>query len=126
MRIIIYIYLVIYFLSVLANIFMWIKTKGHKLLLLFEIITAFYLMFITFIYFTPTLYESFNFYWGIPVVPFALVDIYLSVWGKDDLICPPETGFSKNDLEIARILSVVFIAPAYISGFLFLLEKLGS
>ncbi|MDD5728491.1 MAG: hypothetical protein PHV59_08015, partial [Victivallales bacterium] len=60
------------------------------------------------------------------IIPLAAADIYMTVWGKDELICPPGIDCRKQDLEAARILTVIFAAPAYICGTLLLLDTLRS
>ncbi|MBU8901690.1 MAG: hypothetical protein KOO69_03030 [Victivallales bacterium] len=81
-------------------------------------------MAITLIYFTPDWETAVNIWACLPIIAFITIDIYLTVWGKDEWICPPSISFkcNENELELARIAAVIFVAPAYISGVLLLLQ----
>ena len=124
MRYVMYAYLLIFFISVVVNCYFWLKVKANKALLLYEISAAFYLIAVSVVYFTPALVEKVNIWFCIPVIPVVMVDIYMTVWGKDETICPSGFEYDKNELEIARIMAVVFVAPAYISGIMLLIDKI--
>lgn len=122
MQYLIYAYLLIFFISVVVNSVLWIRAKASILLLIYEIIAAFYLITATFIYFTPTWAENVNIWFCLPVIPFIMVDIYMTCWGKDEWICPPVFKHTKEELELARIAAVIFASPAYISAVLLLIQ----
>jgi hypothetical protein len=124
MRYFMYTYLLIFFISIAVNSILWIRAKANILLLFYEIVAAFYLIALTFIYFTPDLLTDINIWFCLPVIIFVIVDIYLTVWGKDEWICPPAFKYNANDLELARIAAVIFVAPAYISGIMLFLQTL--
>lgn len=126
MRYFIYAYLVIFMLGLLFNSIMWVRAKANIFILLYEIITACYLTTACLIYVTPGWSEYVNIWFCLPVILFVSMDIYMTVWGPEKLICPPGMNISKSDLEIARVTAVIFVAPAYICGILLLLETLKS
>jgi len=120
MHFFVYAYLLIFFISVVVNSILWIRAKANILLLSYEIIVAFYLIAITLIYFTPIWEAEVNMWFCIWIIPCIITDIYMTVWGKDEWICPPEFQHNESELELARIVAVIFVAPAYISGILLL------
>ena len=126
MRYFIYTYLAIFMLGLLFNSIMWIRAKANIFILLYEILTACYLTAASLIYVTPGWSEHTGIWFCVLIIPFVTVDIYMTVWGPDKLLCPPGMNISKSDLETARVMAVVFAAPAYICGILLLLETLAS
>lgn len=122
MQYFVYAYLLIFFISVVVNSVLWIRAKASISLLIYEIIVAFYLIVITLIYFTPGCSALVNIWLCLPVIPFIITDIYLTVWGKDEWICPSSLKYNENELELARIAAVIFVAPAYISGIMLLVQ----
>ena len=122
MQYFVYAYLLIFFVSVVVNSVLWIRAKASISLLIYEIIVASYLIMVTLIYFTPDCSALVNIWLCLPVIPFIITDIYLTVWGKDEWICPPSFKYNENELELARIAAVIFVAPAYIGGIMLLLE----
>ena len=126
MQYFIYAYLVIFMLGLLFNSIMWVRAKANIFILIYEILTACYLTAVSLIYVTPGWSQYVNIWFCMLIIPFVSMDIYMTVWGPDELICPPGMSISKSDLEIARIMAVVFVAPAYICGALLLLETLKS
>ncbi len=122
MQYVIYAYLLIFFISIVVNSILWIRAKANISLLVYEIIGTSYLIIATLIYFTPDWENSINIYFCLPLIPFIMTDIYLTVWGKDEWICPPVFKHTESELESARIAAVIFAAPAYISGIMLLLQ----
>ena len=122
MRYFMYFYLLVFFISALINSVLWIRAKSRVSLLIYEIFTASYLTAVTLIYFTPDWKTNVNFWFCLLIIPVVATDIYMTVWGKDELICPAGIEHSQKELELARIVAVIFVAPAYISGILLLLQ----
>jgi hypothetical protein len=119
----VYAYLLIFFISLVINSILWIRAKANSLLLIYEIVGASYLIALTLIYFTPGWADGINIWYCLPVIPFIIADIYLSVWGKPEWICPPTVvKHTEDELELARVAAVIFAAPAYISGVLLLIQ----
>jgi len=124
MQYFVYAYLLIFFISIVVNSILWIRAKASILLLTYEIVVASYLIAMMLIFFTPSWANSINPWFCLAIIPFIIIDIYMTVWGKDEWICPPALKHSKNELELARIFAVIFVAPAYISGILLLIQKI--
>ena len=126
MRYLMYAYLLIFFISILINSVLWVRAKANISLLIYEILVASYLTAVTLIYFTPGWAATVNIWFCLLIVPFVITDIYMTVWGKDEWICPPGFKHTKNELEFARIIAVIFVAPAYISGIMLFLQAWGN
>ena len=118
----VYAYLLIFFISIVVNSILWLRAKANVPLLIYEVTGASYLIAATLIYFTPAWAENVNIWFCLPIIPFIITDIYLSVWGRDEWICPPALKHTKTELELARIAAVIFASPAYICGILLLLQ----
>jgi hypothetical protein len=119
---IIYAYVFIFFVSILINSILWLRAKANFFLFIYEILAACYLATVTLIYFTPNWVENINIYFPLFIIPIIITDIYITVWGKDEWLCPPGLEYSKGELELARVIAVIFVAPAYISGIMLLLH----
>lgn len=117
-----YAYLVVFFISILINSLLWIRAKVNILLLIYEIFAASYLIAVTLIYFTPGWPDAVNIWFCLLIIPLVVTDIYMTVWGKDEWLFPPGLKYTENELELARISAVIFVAPAYISGIMLLLQ----
>ncbi len=122
MRYFMYAYVLVFFISVLINSVLWVRAKTKIFLLIYEIFTASYLTAVILIYFTPGWADSINIWFCLLIIPLVITDIYMTVWGKDELICPPGFKHKKNEMEFARVAAVIFAAPAYISGIMLLLQ----
>ncbi len=119
----IYAYLLVFFASLVINSILWIRAKANIILLFYEIIGASYLITLTLIYFTPSWSDGISIWYCLPVIPFIITDVYLSVWGKPEWICPPTLGkHSEDELELAKVAAIIFAAPAYISSVLLLIQ----
>ncbi|MFA6716777.1 MAG: hypothetical protein WCS27_15455 [Victivallaceae bacterium] len=122
MRYVMYGYLAIFFVSILINSVLWVRAKANMALLIYEIIAAAYLTAVTLIYFTPGWADGINIWFCLLIVPLVITDIYMTVWGRDEWICPPGFEHTEKELEMARMAAVIFVAPAYISGIMLLLQ----
>ncbi|MCK4983196.1 MAG: hypothetical protein KAS17_09750 [Victivallaceae bacterium] len=122
MRYFMYAYLLIFFVSILINSILLVRAKANISLLIYEILAASYLMAVTLIYFTPGWMTVVNIWFCLLIVLFVITDIYMTVWGRDEWICPPGFKHTGSELELARIVTVIFVAPAYISGIMLLLQ----
>ena len=123
MRYFMYTYLLFFIISVLINSILWIRAKANVPLLVYEILAALYLTTVTSIYITPEWATTANIWFCLLIVPLIIIDVYMTVWGKDEWICPPGFKHSGNELELARIAAVILVAPAYISGVMLLLQN---
>lgn len=124
MQYIIYVYLLIFFISIVVNSILWIRAKANIYLLVYEVIATSYLIAATLIYFTPDWIENVNIWFCLPIIPVMITDVYMTVWGKDEWICPPGFKHSEIELELSRIVAVIFASPVYISGIMLLIQSL--
>ena len=122
MRFIMLTYACIYLLILFSNIFYWIKYKGSLAILLYELLSGTYMVFLIFVYFSPDMQDRIPESAVFPVTGIILFDFYMSVWGDIRKFTPKSLPVEDKDLEFARIISVIFTAPAYIVSLLLLIE----
>jgi len=122
MRFIMLTYACIYLLILFSNIFYWIKYKGSLAILLYELLSGTYMVFLIFVYFSPDMQDRIPASAVFPVTGIILFDFYMSVWGDIRKFTPKSLPVEDKDLEFARIISVIFTAPAYIVSLLLLIE----
>jgi hypothetical protein len=118
-------YLMIFASLLVMNIIYWIKHPGFKVwVLLYEILSAMYMMVLIIAYWSPDLQELFSIGNIIPFIAILLVDFYFSVWGRPKELGIDQPEVTEGELEMAKAISVVFAAPAYITGILFFYENI--
>jgi len=121
MRFVMFTYACIYLLILLSNIYYWIKYKGSLAMLLYELLSGAYMVFLIFVYFSD-IKDRICVLWVLPAIGIILFDFYMSIWGDIRKFTPKELPIEDKELEFARILSVIFAAPAYIVCILLLIE----
>ena len=117
-------YACIYLLILFSNIFYWIKYKGSLAILLYELLSGTYMVFLIFVYFSPDMQDRIPATAVFPVTGIILFDFYMSVWGDIRKFTPKSLPVEDKELEFARIISVIFAAPAYIVSLLLLYSAL--
>ncbi len=122
MRFVMLTYACIYLLILLANIYYWIKYKGSLTMLLYELLSGTYMVFLIFVYFSPALQDRISASAVFPAIGIILFDFYMSVWGDIRKFVPKSLPVEDRELEFARIISVIFAAPGYIACILLLIE----
>jgi hypothetical protein len=122
MRFVMLTYACIYLLILFSNIFYWIKYKGSLAILLYELLSGTYMVFLIFVYFSPDMQDRIPASAVFPVTGIIIFDFYMSVWGDIRKFTPKSLPVEDKELEFARIISVIFAAPAYIVSLLLLLE----
>ena len=122
MRFIMFTYACIYLLILFSNIYYWIKYRGSLSMLLYELLSGSYMVCLIFVYFQPELNSRMPVIAVLPVIGVILFDFYMSVWGDVRKFAPQNLQVEDRELEFARILSVVFAAPAYIVSCLLLID----
>ena len=121
MRFVMFTYACIYLLILLSNIYYWIKYKGSLAMLLYELLSGAYMVFLIFVYFSD-IKDRICVLWVLPAIGIILFDFYMSIWGDIRKFTPKTLPIEDKELEFARILSVIFAAPAYIICILLLVE----
>ena len=122
MRFVMLTYACIYLLVLFSNIYYWIRYKGSLAILLYELLSGTYMVFLIFVYFSPDMQDRIPASAVFPVTGIILFDFYMSVWGDIRKFTPKSLPVKDKELEFARIISVVFAAPAYIVSLLLLME----
>lgn len=122
MRFVMLTYACIYLLILFSNIYYWIKYKGNLAILLYELLSGTYMACLIFIYFSPELQNDISALAVFPVTGIILFDFYMSVWGDIRKFTPKSLPVEDKELEFARIVSVIFAAPAYVVSLLLLIE----
>lgn len=122
MRFVMLTYACIYLLILLSNIYYWIKYKGSLPVLLYELLSGTYMVCLIFIYFSPEIQDNIPALAVFPVTGIILFDFYMSIWGDIRKFTPKSLPVEDKELEFARIISVIFAAPAYIVSLLLLIE----
>ncbi len=123
MRIAMYIYAAIYALILIGNSVFWMKSKGGWGLLLYELFSGGCIIAAIIIYFTPGWEAAVNRWWTLLVIPVVIVDFYMSVIMHPDLAKPVGLEVSDDEVDTARVVSLIFAAPGYITAALLIFEK---
>ncbi|MFA6104481.1 MAG: hypothetical protein WCV67_17785 [Victivallaceae bacterium] len=123
MRFLMFSYACIYLLILFSNIYYWIKYKGSLAMLLYELLSGAYMVFLIFVYFSPDIKEQISVPAVLPVIGVIMFDFYMSIWGDIRKFTPKSLPVEDKELEFARILSVIFAAPAYIVCLLLLIDS---
>jgi len=118
-----YAYVAVFVSILLGNSIYWIKYRGKWWMLAYELVSGSYLVAMIIIYFSDSLSTGITRWITLPTVAIIIADFYLSMWGRTDILTPDGLEVSENEFEVARIISVIFAAPAYIIAGLLLAEK---
>lgn len=122
----IYTYLIIFSLILLGNTIFCFKHHTALWLVLYELLAGLYLLAVTVVYNYGNLKERINIWLTVPIIIVIATDFYFSVLDKQQKIRPKniDLEFSESDMEMGTITSIIFAAPAYVSGALLLIDKL--
>jgi hypothetical protein len=85
-----------------------------------------YLIIATLVYHYGSLKERVNIWMALPIVAIIAIDFYFSVLDKGQSIKPKDLDVevSDSEIELATVTSIIFAAPAYVSGSMLLIDKL--
>ena len=112
------IYTVLFIIIIISNLAFQFKLKGKKIVMVYEFFSAVYMVFLIVAYWSPSMIIDFNPYY-LTALPFILgVDFYLTLWGKEEELGIKMPEMSHKEFETAKVISIVFAAPAYITGLL--------
>lgn len=118
------IYIAIFMLLLVSNIIFHSKFKMKILFLIYEIFSALYMMILIIIYFDPLLLEKLNIISIIPLILIIGVDIYFTTIGSIKELGLNLPDIPEKSQEMAKIISILFNAPAYVIGIMASLEIL--
>ena len=119
-------YVIFFILILSSNTVYWLKIKGKKLFVLYEFIAGIYLIFVIIAYWVPRFQKHLGIYNVIAVAVIILVDFYFSVWGRLEDLGISFSEIDEKEIEIAKVISIILSAPAYITGTLLSYEILQS
>jgi hypothetical protein len=120
-------YIIFFLIILVSNTYFHIKYKAKKKILLYEILSTLYLLFLIFTYWHPTLLNKLSVANIAVFLVIICVDFYFSIWGKiEDVGMKNIPAISNKDMENAKAVSLIIAAPAYITSFLVVLSLLQS
>ncbi len=110
------IYATIYLLFVVSNLGYLLYIRSKLWLILYDFSSGLYLSFLMLAYWSVKLNPTI----GLIHVPFFVaiiaIEVYLTVWGRLEDMGLKLPDISEKDAELAKAVSILFSAPAYISG----------
>ena len=116
------IYVVIYLFFVVSNLGYLLYMQGKPWLIFYDFASGVYLAFLMVGYWNLKLKAILG-----PIhIPFFVailaIEFYVTTWGKLDEIGVKMPDISEGEADIAKVLSLLFSAPAYIFGGLLCLD----
>jgi hypothetical protein len=124
MSYLIYAYLIIFTVILIGNTIFCFKHQTNIWLVLYELLAGAYLISVTLIYHYGALKDRINIWLTVPIVIVIAIDFYFSVLDKKQNIKPKDIEISDSEMELGTITSVIFAAPAYVSGAMLLIDKI--
>ncbi len=118
------IYIAVFILLLITNIFFHSKFKMKLLFLIYEILSALYMMALIIIYYNPLLLEKLTVINIIPLLLILCIDIYFTTIGSIKELGLNLPEIPEKSHETAKIVSILFNSPAYIIGLMASLEIL--
>jgi len=118
------IYIVIFILLLVSNIFFHSKFKMKILFLIYEIFSAIYMIALIIFYWNPLLLEKLNTINIVPLFLIICVDIYFTTIGSIKELGLNLPNIPAKSQETAKVISILFNAPAYVIGLMASLEIL--
>ena len=74
--------------------------------------------FLIYAYWTPSILQNLSIL-NLLALPFIIgIDFYLTIWGKEEELGIKIAEMTKKEFETAKNVSILFAAPAYITGLL--------
>jgi hypothetical protein len=120
------IYILLFLVLLVSNLFFHFKYKMKLVFFVYEIFSAIYMILVMVAYWNPLILERLNIVSIIPLIFILAIDIYFSIWGKVEDLGLKIPGLSTHEQETAKIISILFTAPAYIVGLLLVFELVGT
>ncbi|MCF6177007.1 MAG: hypothetical protein L3J71_14710 [Victivallaceae bacterium] len=126
MSYLIYAYLIIFTIILIGNTMFCIKFHTNLWMVLYELLAGVYLIAVTLVYHYGSIKERINIWMALPIILVITVDFYFSVLDRGQSIKPKDLNIevSDSEMELGTITSVIFAAPAYVSGSMLLIEKI--
>ena len=117
MPLIVKIYVLIFILLTVSNLGYYIYIRGKLWLICYDFTAGIYLAIFMVAYYRPHLEEKITIYHVLFYLFIIAFEFYMTTFGDPEKIGikMPE-GISSEEMENAKILSLLFSAPAYIIG----------
>lgn len=126
MPVFIKIYMLLFFVLLVSNLIFHFKYKMKLVFFVYEIFSAIYMILVMIAYWNPLIMERLNLISIMPLILILAIDIYFSIWGKLEDLGLKIPGLSRHEQETAKVISILFTAPAYIVGLLLVFELIGT
>ena len=112
------VYTILFIIIVISNLVFQLKNKTKKSILCYEFISALYMVFLIYAYWSPIILHIINILNVIALALIIGIDFYLTIWGDEEELGLKIPAMSKKEIDIAKAASILFAAPAYITGLL--------
>jgi len=112
------IYTALFILLLVSNIIFHSKFKMKIIFLVYEIFSALYMLGMIFVYWNPLLLEKLQPIAIIPLFLILCIDIYFTTIGSIKELGIDIPDIPLKSQETAKIISILFNAPAYIVAIL--------
>ena len=109
-------YMAFFSLSVAGNLIFWLKIKGSLLFGVYDFLAGVYMIFVFAAYWLPGLKSHMGVYNLAGIAAVIFFDFYFSVWGNIDELGIYLPEMTHDDIETAKVFSIIFTAPAYITA----------
>jgi len=112
------IYVVLFGLIIVLNLCFHVKYKLRLPILLYEFISAIYMIFLIFAYWTPGLNTFLTFFNIFAFLLIISIDFYLTIWAETEDFGLKMPALTDAEYDIAKSISILLASPAYITGLL--------
>jgi hypothetical protein len=112
-------YFLLFIIILTSNTYFYIKHKAKKKILVYEIFSTLYLLFLTLSYWHPAWIDRLAVA-NITIFSIIIcVDFYFSIWGEMENIGMTNLPkMSAKDIQNAKAVSLIIASPAYITSFI--------
>jgi hypothetical protein len=110
------IYVTVYLLFVVSNLGYLLYVRSKLWIILYDFFSGLYIVFLMTAYWNPKLGPAIGLI-HIPLyVTLIATEFYMTIWGNFDEMGVKIPKLNDDDVEIAKTVSILFSAPAYICG----------
>ena len=110
------IYVTVYLLFVVSNLGYLLYVRSKLWIIMYDFFSGIYIAFLMTAHWNPKITPAVGLI-HVPLFAGVLaIEFYLTVWGKFDEMGVKLPEISDDDADIAKAVSVLFSAPAYICG----------
>ncbi len=110
------IYVVIFAIILVTNVYAHFKFKVKKLITAYDILSGIFMLYLIYIFWYSNYWYNFSILTLIAFIMVLIVDCYFSIYGTLSEMGDNIPVMAEKENEAAKIISIVFTAPAYIIG----------